>query len=80
MNEEVVAVPEVVDEVLQHIHHLGRHIVEGDGVVTHSTKALVLVVVGGGGGGCLVDQWWWLFGGSGVIEYGRLWWLVIGEW
>ena len=44
-------IPEVVDEVLQQIHHLGRHVVEGDGVVTHPSKALVLAVVGGGGGG-----------------------------
>ena len=47
MNVDVDKLPEVVDEVLQYIHHLGRHVVEGDGEVTHPTKALVLEVVVG---------------------------------
>ena len=52
-------IPEVVDEVLQQIHHLGRHVVEGDGEVTHPTKALVLVVVVGGP---MVVVVWWKWG------------------
>ena len=38
----VLQVPEVVDQVLQHVHHVRRNVVEGDGVVTQSTEALLL--------------------------------------
>ena len=32
--------PEVVDEILEDIHHVGRHIVKRDGVVAAAVRAL----------------------------------------
>ena len=34
--------PEVVNEVFEDVHHVGRDVVEGDGEVTHVTKPLIL--------------------------------------
>ena len=38
------SLPEVVDEVLEQVHHVARHVVEGDGRVTAARRAVRLGV------------------------------------